>query len=114
VGLGIEKMIEVTKRDIQRVKKEFREKHKIEGTNKPVILDDFSAKLIAQNRKGFQLWKSSIHKSHRMSKWITDIRSPAGTPRFYRCRHCTKCGYEQIYHAAGRFIDPPLLRECKL
>lgn len=107
------KQIEVTKRDIQRIKKEFREKHKIEGTNKPVILDDFSAKLIVQNRKGFRMWKSSIHKTHKMSQWHSDIRCPASTPRFYNCRHCTKCGFEQIYHSAGRFIDSPLLRECK-
>jgi hypothetical protein len=105
--------IEVTKRDIQRIKKEFREHHTIEGTKKPVILDDFSARLIALNRKGFRMWKSSIHKSHRMNKWHTEVRAPAGTPRYYNCRQCTKCGGEQKYHAAGRFIDSPLLRECR-
>lgn len=50
------------------------------------------------------------HRSHRMVRWETDIRAPAGTPRFYRVRSCTRCGEEEAIHAAGHFrgrLDEP-------
>lgn len=53
------------------------------------------------------------HKSHRMTKWRTEPRSPnGGEPRFYGVRNCTKCGHEQMTHPAGRFSDQELSVSC--
>lgn len=52
------------------------------------------------------------HSSHKMGEWYSDIRAPAGTPRFYSVRKCIVCGAEQISHPAGRFADDDLLDEC--
>ena len=58
--------------------------------------------------------KRSIHTSHRMGKPFTDVRSPAGTPRFYGVRQCKDCKAEEIHHAAGQFTDDDLGRPCKM
>jgi len=56
--------------------------------------------------------RTSPHKSHRMSKWYSEILAPCGTPRFYAVRHCTKCGKEEQKHAAGHFFNG-LKEACK-
>lgn len=56
--------------------------------------------------------KRPIHASHRMSKSFTDVRAPAGTPRFYGVRRCRGCGGEEIVHAAGQFTDEALVKPC--
>jgi hypothetical protein len=56
--------------------------------------------------------KRAIHKSHRMGKSFTDVRAPAGTPRFYGVRQCKGCGGEEIEHAAGQFTDYDLVKPC--
>jgi len=53
-----------------------------------------------------------IHSSHNMSKWESKIRAPAGTPRFYRARHCKRCGGGEIKHPAGHFVDEWLYDPC--
>lgn len=57
--------------------------------------------------------KRTIHVSHRMGKSFTDVRAPAGTPRFYGVRQCEDCGAEEIEHAAGQFTDDDLVRSCR-
>lgn len=104
--------ITVTKREIEKIKKEYREKHKVEGTNRPVILDDNLAEYILKSRKYRKQWLESVDKTHKMSKWHSEIRSPAGTPRFYGVRECKICGFEQMEHPAGRFMDEQLKRKC--
>jgi hypothetical protein len=56
--------------------------------------------------------KRPIHKSHRMGKAYSDVRAPAGTPRFYSVRQCKGCGAEEIEHAAGQFTDDALVKSC--
>lgn len=56
--------------------------------------------------------KRAVHKTHRMGKPFTDVRSPAGTPRFYGVRQCRDCGAEVIQHAAGQFTDDELVGPC--
>jgi hypothetical protein len=56
--------------------------------------------------------KRAIHTSHRMSKRYSDVRAPAGTPRFYSVRQCKGCGAEEIEHAAGQFTDDALVKPC--
>lgn len=56
--------------------------------------------------------KRAIHQSHRMGKPFTDVRAPAGTPRFYSVRECSGCGAEEIEHAAGQFTDDDLIKAC--
>ncbi len=56
--------------------------------------------------------KRAIHSSHRMGKRYTDVRAPAGTPRFYSVRQCKGCGAEEIEHAAGQFTDDDLVKPC--
>ena len=53
-----------------------------------------------------------IHNSHNMSGWKTQIRAPAGTPRFYAVRQCEQCGGEKIKHPAGHFVDKWLYDPC--
>lgn len=57
-------------------------------------------------------WKEQPHVSHAMGEEFTDIRAPAGTPRFYGVRRCENCGAEQIQHPAGHFIDDELQVLC--
>ena len=56
--------------------------------------------------------KRPIHMSHRMGRAFTDVRAPAGTPRFYSVRECQECGAEEIAHAAGQFTDDALVKPC--
>lgn len=53
-----------------------------------------------------------IHNTHIMTEWHTEIRSPAGTPRFYGVRECKKCKAEESKHPAGHFIDEELYTAC--
>lgn len=69
---------------------------------------EFQAKARARKRE----IRSKIDKSHKLTKWHTDIRAPAGTPRFYGVRHCKYCELEEIEHAAGHIIDPGLFKKC--
>jgi hypothetical protein len=54
-----------------------------------------------------------IHPSHIMSVPYCDIRCPASTPRFYTIRKCIKCGYEEVSHTAGYFLDNELELPCE-
>lgn len=59
--------------------------------------------------------KRPIHVSHHMmGKFYTDVRAPAGTPRFYGVRECKGCGAEEIEHAAGQFTDDDLGKPCRV
>ena len=58
--------------------------------------------------------KRPIHVSHLMGKFYTDVRAPAGTPRFYGVRECKGCGAEEIEHAAGQFTDDDLGKPCRV
>jgi hypothetical protein len=57
--------------------------------------------------------KRTVHKSHRMGEPFSDVRSPAGTPRFYGVRECLNCGAEDIAHPAGKFTADELVRPCE-
>lgn len=59
-----------------------------------------------------QITLDDVHSSHDMTDEYTDIRSPAGTSRFYGVRKCKKCEAEKIAHPAGRFTDDELTRPC--
>ncbi len=104
--------IEVTPKDIKECKKEYLEKRKYIGTDKPVILDDKMAEYVMRSRKYHEMWMNSPHKSHILTEWESQIMAPAGTPRFYTYRECKICGASQYYHAAGKFIDSELDRKC--
>ena len=106
-------MIKVTKKEIEEIKKEYLEEHTYIGTDTPVILNDMSAEHIVRSKKFHEAWKDNVHSSHEMGDWFTDIRAPVGTPRFYGCQECKKCGAEHIYHSAGRFKDKELLYPCE-
>lgn len=56
--------------------------------------------------------KRTIHTSHRMGKSFTDVKAPAGTPRFYSVRQCRGCKGEEIVHAAGQFTADDLVKPC--
>ena len=58
--------------------------------------------------------KRPIHESHRMGRSFSDVRAPAGTPRFYSVRRCIGCEGEEIEHAAGQFTDDDLVRPCSV
>ncbi|HET7499918.1 MAG TPA: hypothetical protein VFK02_02915 [Kofleriaceae bacterium] len=47
-----------------------------------------------------------------MGKPFSDVRAPAGTPRFYSVCQCKGCGAEEIKHAAGQFTDDDLVTSC--
>ena len=103
---------DVTPEEILKIKQEFYEKHKIDGTDKPVLLSDFVARIIVASRKEHENYLNSVHKSHDMTDWRTEVMSPVGTARFYQYRECKNCGGAQYYHAAGKFIDPELKEKC--
>lgn len=105
------KDIEVTLEEIEAVKKEYSKKY-YHGTKTPIKLDEKTAIYVIQGRKLFEIYLNSVHKSHKMTKWTSTILAPCGTPRFYSIRECKKCGGEQYYAAAGRFIDPELKEKC--
>jgi hypothetical protein len=58
-------------------------------------------------------WKP-VHPSHEMTPARSEIRAPAGTPRFYGVRNCRRCGAEQAEHPAGRFMDAELRVRCEV
>ena len=99
-------------KEINEIIREYREEHKIIGTDKPVILSELSAIAILSSRKRMKEYLNSVHPSHDMTKWRDEIMSPVGTPRFYNYRECKKCGGEQYYHSAGKFIDRILEEKC--
>lgn len=82
------------------------------------VLVDARVHRIIRKKDAKPLQKETPHgvptpnKSHRMTKWRTEVRAPCGTPRFYAVRHCTRCGAEQAAHPAGRFSAPRLRAEC--
>jgi hypothetical protein len=49
-----------------------------------------------------------------MGKAYSDVRAPAGTPRFYDVRRCADCEGEEIEHPAGQFTDDDLVRPCRV
>lgn len=56
--------------------------------------------------------RGMIHSSHQLSEERCEVRSPAGTPRFYGVQQCNFCGYEVMEHPAGLFIDEELFLKC--
>lgn len=52
------------------------------------------------------------HPSHVMGEERSEIRAPAGTPRFYGVRECVNCEAEEIEHPAGHFWDEELEHPC--
>lgn len=98
---------EITQEEIEAVKKEFSKKRE------HIKLDDNTARYVIKGRKEHEAYLNSVHKSHKMTKWESTILAPCGTERFYSIRECKKCGGEQYYAAAGRFIDKELKEECK-
>jgi hypothetical protein len=106
------KEIVITPEEIEAVKIEYSKKY-YHGTREHIKLDDNTAKYVLKGRKGHEAYLNSVHKSHKMTEWGSTILSPCGTERFYSIRECKKCGHEQYYAAAGRFIDPELKEECK-
>ena len=102
----------ITDKEIQTVIDEYYNEHTVHGTDKPVVISENTAQAIIRSRRSREKFLNSVHDSHDMTEWYSDIRAPAGTPRFYSVRHCKRCEYEQMEHTAGRFIDPPLERRC--
>jgi len=105
--------IKVTIEEIETVKKEYLEIHKIHGTDKPVILNDSTAEIIIRRRKYHEAYLNCVHQSHDMTEWRSEIMAPAGTERFYSYRQCKNCEYEQYYSASGEFIDVQLESKCR-
>jgi hypothetical protein len=102
---------EVKPEEILEIKQEYFEK-KVIGTSKPVIINNDVAKILVRSRKHFHKYLNSVHESHEMTDWRTEIMAPAGTSRFYKYRECKNCGGAQYYHAAGKFIDNKLKNIC--
>jgi len=100
-----------SKKQINDVIKEF-SKRCMHGTDKPVVLDERGAFLILRSRKHLDDYLKSVHPSHDMTDWYSEIKCPCNTERFYKTRKCKKCEGEQYYHPAGRFIDPELEKPC--
>ena len=105
-------MYKPTLSEINQIKIEYSKKKYI-GTNKYIDdLDTRTAIYILKSRRVFQDYINSVHESHTMTEWRTEILAPAGTPRFYAYRKCINCGSEQYHHPAGQFIDDELKRKC--
>ncbi len=104
--------IEITLEEIEALKEEWFKTKTYHGTDKPIVLDDKTAEIIINRRKYEEAWKNSVHESHEMCNWRTEIMAPAGTPRFYAYRQCKNCGGEQYHHPAGKFMDPELEEKC--
>jgi len=49
-----------------------------------------------------------------MGTLFTDVRAPAGTPRFYSVKRCRDCKGEEIAHAAGQFTGDDLVKPCQV
>ena len=101
-----------TKEEIKAMKEEYFTQHTYVGTNKPVVINDKIAVILLQGRKRHQAWLNSVHESHDMTEWRSEIRCPRDTPRFYSVRNCKKCGGEQLQHPAGKFMDGILKTNC--
>lgn len=104
-------MTEFSKKEIEEVIKEYSKKcyHK---TDRPIELDERDAIRILESRKRHENYINSVHPSHNMTDWYSDIKAPSGTPRFYATRKCKKCEGEQYHHPAGKFIDHELKTLC--
>ena len=98
--------------EIDVVKEEYSKKKMI-GSDEFCSINDKTATYVLTGRKRLEEYLNSVHPSHNMTEWYTEVKAPAGTPRFYRVRHCEDCEGEQYYHAAGRFIDPELTHRCE-
>lgn len=105
---------EFTKEEIETIKNEYFTQHTYNGTDKPVIIDDQTSVYILRGRKRYQEWLNSVHESHVMTDWRTEIRCPGSTPRFYGVRNCKKCEGEQLQHPAGKFMDGSLKTKCNI
>lgn len=102
-----------TKQQIQDVIDEYYNEHTVIGTkNQPVVVSETTAEAILRSRWREEQFINSVDHSHVMNEWHTEIRAPAGTPRFYSVRQCKRCDGEQARHPAGKFIDPELKRRC--
>ena len=99
-----------TENEIQEVIKEYRKKC-YHGTNTPIELDERMALYILGSRKRLNDYINSVHESHDMTDWYSEVKCPCDTSRFYKTRKCKNCEGEQYYHPAGRFIDPELKEE---
>jgi len=104
--------IEITLEEIEALKKEWFETKTYHGTDKPIVLDDRAAEHIINSKKYHDAWINSVHESHDMCDWRTQIMAPAGTERFYAYRQCENCEGEQYHHPAGKFMDSYLEKEC--
>lgn len=104
--------IEITQEEIEKVKKEYLKEHTYIGTDKPVVLNDKTAKYVIRGRKYHEAYLNAVDPSHDMTEWENKVMAPAGTERFYRYRVCKRCGYEQYYAAAGKFLDNWLEKRC--
>jgi hypothetical protein len=105
--------MEFTEKEIKEVIDEYYNEHTVVGTkDQPVVINEQTAIIILKSRKRQQEFIDSVDDSHDMTDWYTEIRAPAGTPRFYSVRHCKQCEGEQMQHPAGKFTDPPLKRRC--
>ena len=106
---------EITPEEIEEFKKEYaKEGHTVIGSDppRPVVLKDITAGALIRSRRRHQEWINSVHDSHIMTDWYSEIKAPAGTERFYKVRKCKNCEYEQYEHPAGQFIDHQLTKEC--
>jgi hypothetical protein len=104
----------ITEEEIQEIKDEFLKKSVI-GSDppEPVKVSSVTAQCIIRARRSHQEWLDSVHESHDMTDWNSQIRAPSGTERFYSVRECVNCGYEQAEHPAGQFMDYQLKHECE-
>lgn len=103
---------EFTEKEIAEVMEEYSHKTYI-GSDKKIKLDESTTIYILRGRKRETEFLNSVHSSHDMTDWYSEIRSPAGTPRFYSCRECKNCEGEQYHHPAGKFIDSELKIKCE-
>lgn len=104
--------IEITADEIEACKKEYFETHTYHGTDRPVVLDDKTAKYVLNGRKYHEAFLNAVHPSHDMTEWESKIMAPSGTERFYAYRQCKNCEYEHYHHPAGKFLDHQLEVEC--
>ncbi len=104
--------IEITAKEIESCKKEYFETHTYHGTDRPVVLDDKTAKYVLNGRKYHAAFLNAVHPSHDMTEWESKIMAPSGTERFYAYRQCKNCEYEPYHHPAGQFLNYQLEVEC--
>ena len=104
----------ITKKEIDEIKEEYLKKTVI-GSDppEPVVISTVSAECVIRARRSHQEWLDSVHESHDMNDWYSDIRAPSGTERFYSVRQCKNCEGEQAEHPAGQFMDNHLTHKCQ-